>query len=68
MDLLEAVESMIHAFDSSEGDVYKLSHDEQLDVNTGLEDMRNGNVLPNDEANRQTREWLRGKSSGRVTP
>lgn len=58
VDLLEAVE---HAIDHFSEEVYILSEDELRDVNRGLEDVRNGRTVSNEEANRRTREWLRGK-------
>lgn len=59
--LLEAVESMINAFETTEGNVYMLSDEEQKDVNIGLDDMRNGKVVSSEDAAIRTREWLRGK-------
>jgi len=58
VDLLEAVE---YAIDHFSEEVYILNDEELHDVNKGLEDMRNGRTLSDEEANRKTREWLRGK-------
>jgi hypothetical protein len=58
VDLLEAVE---YAIDHFSEEVYILNDEELHDVNKGLEDMRNGRTLSDEEANRKTGEWLRGK-------
>jgi len=58
VNLLETVEQTIDHFSE---EVHVLSEDELRDVNRGLDDMRNGRTVSNEEANRRTREWLRGK-------
>jgi predicted transcriptional regulator len=55
-DLLEAVEQTIDHYSE---EVYILSEDELRDVNRGLEQMRRGQVISDEESNRRIDEWLR---------
>jgi hypothetical protein len=55
VDLLEAVEQTIDHFSE---EVYILSEDELRHVNRGLEQMRRGQVISDEESNRRTRQWL----------
>lgn len=43
------------------GDTVKLTNEQKDFVDEGLKDMQSGNLLSNEEAQRQTKEWLKSK-------
>jgi len=59
MDLLEAVQQTIDLFNSDESEVYILNETELRHVNRGLEQMRNGQVVSDEESNKRIDKWLR---------
>ena len=39
--------------------IYKLSDEQKLRIEQGRQEIREGKVISNEEANRQAREWLK---------
>ena len=56
--LLEEIQSIL-ALDSDEVEAIQLSEEEKQTINQGQEDIRKGNSLTNDQANKETDEWLK---------
>jgi len=57
-ELLEHIANIID-FERNTDEVYKLSPEEIAAVNEGIEQIKNGQYLSHEEANRQIEEWLK---------
>jgi len=56
--LLEVIQSIL-ALDADEVEAIQLSEEEKQVINQGQEDIRKGNSLTNDQANKEIDEWLK---------
>ncbi|MEO6851730.1 MAG: hypothetical protein ABI203_00840 [Mucilaginibacter sp.] len=58
-DLLSEISTMLYIESKSVNGVYQMSDAEREAVEDGLNQIRNGQWISNEEANRQVEEWLR---------
>jgi hypothetical protein len=57
-ELLSEISTMLYTESKSVKGVYKMSETEREAVEDGLNQIRNGQWISNEEANRQVEEWL----------
>ena len=58
-ELLSEISTMLYIESKSVNGVYQMSEAEREAVEDGLNQIRNGHWISNEEANRQIEEWLR---------
>ena len=58
-DLLIEISTMLYVESKSENGVYQMSDAEREAVEDGLNQIRNGQWVSNEESNRRAEEWLR---------
>ncbi|WP_295667207.1 hypothetical protein [uncultured Mucilaginibacter sp.] len=58
-ELLSELSTMLYVGSKSVNGVYQMSEAEREAVEDGLEQIRNGQWISDEEANRQVEEWLR---------
>lgn len=58
-NILQAIKNYLKFAENDE--VYQLSEAQVFSVNEAEEDIKNGKILSNEEADRKIDEWLKGK-------